>query len=702
MDQGRSFSPDRRRFLKASAAVAGGSLLIGINWNLQADAVADDAGFQPNAWVALHADGRVEITVAESEMGQGPYTLMPMLVAEELEVPWERVRVLRAGVDPVYGFQLTGGSTSIRKGWVMLREAGAIARQILLQAAARQWGIDPSRCRAENARVFDDGGRSIPYEQLLPATAGMALPEKAWLKPPSQFRVIGQPLPRKDVPDKVTGQARYGIDIRLPGQLQATVVHCPVLGGRVKSYDDRKARQSPAVVDVFEIDEGLAIVAKDSWSAFQAAKSIDIEWEEGDGASFDSDDWAGRLREYEKREASRVFTVGEPQPSGELIRAEYLQPFQAHMTMEPMNCTVHFDEGRLRIWAPTQSPSLAYGTAKRLSQNAIERGWHKLMNRVFGGYDDSIEVNTTLLGGGFGRRLKQDFVSEAVQIASRFDVPVQLLWTREEDVQHDFYHPMTYHRMAARLDQQGRPQLWLHDIAGGGISDRGARHGYEIVHQRIRSYNFPQPVPKGPWRSVSPHFNVFAVEHFIDELARKANRDPLEYRLELLPAGRLRHCLERVAELVQQDGQANDASVGYAVASTFDSHVAEAVVLQPSDKNGGYRVARVYCVIDCGIVINPDIVRQQMESSIIFGLTAATLTRITFRKGRVQQSNFHDVPTLGIHQLPEIRVEIIENEEKPGGLGEPGVPPLAPALANAWLAATGEPVRSLPVELKAG
>jgi len=244
MEEGRSFSPDRRRFLKASAAVAGGSLLIGINWNLQADSNNDDAGFQPNAWVALHEDGRVEITVAESEMGQGPYTLMPMLVAEELEVPWDRVRVLRAGVDPVYGFQLTGGSTSIRKGWVMLREAGAIARQILLQAAARQWGIDTSRCRAENARVFDDGDRSVSYEQLLPVAAGLPLPEKAWLKPPQQFRVIGQPLPRKDVPGKVTGQARYGIDVRLPGQLQATVVHCPVFGGRVKSFDDRKARQS--------------------------------------------------------------------------------------------------------------------------------------------------------------------------------------------------------------------------------------------------------------------------------------------------------------------------------------------------------------------------------------------------------------------------------------------------------------------------
>ena len=699
MQQGKPFSPDRRRFLKASAAVAGGSLLIGINWNLQADEATAEAGFQPNAWVALHADGRVEITVAESEMGQGPYTLMPMLVAEELELPWERVRVVRAGIDPVYGFQLTGGSSSIRKGWVILREAGAIARQILLQAAARHWGIDPSRCRAQDARVFDDGDRSIPYEQLLPTAAGLPLPDKAWLKPPGQFRIIGRPLPRKDVPDKVTGRARFGIDVHLPGQLQATVVHCPVFGGRVKSFDDRKARQSPAVVDVFEIDEGLAIVARDSWSAFQAAKQIDIEWEEGEGAAFDSDDWAKQLRKYEQREASRVFTAGQPEASGELIRAEYLQPFQAHMTMEPMNCTVHFDQDRLRIWAPTQSPSLAYGTAKGLSQNIVERGWHKLMNRVFGGYDDSIEVNTTLLGGGFGRRLQQDYVAEAVQIASRFEVPVQLLWSREEDVQHDFYHPMTFHHLAARLDGKGRPQLWLHDIAGGGISDSGARHAYAIEHQRIRSYDFPQPVPKGPWRSVSPHFNVFAVEHFIDELARQAKRNPLEYRLVLLPEGRLRHCLERVAERVRQDGPPEDASVGYAVASTFDSHVAEAVVLRPDAASGKFRVARVYCVIDCGIVINPDIVRQQMESSIIFGLTAATLTRITFRKGRVQQSNFHNVPVLRIHQLPEIRIEIIDSDEKPGGLGEPGVPPLAPALANAWLAATGRPVRELPLRL---
>jgi isoquinoline 1-oxidoreductase beta subunit len=698
MDHGTSFRPDRRRFLKASAAVAGGSLLIGVNWNLQADGGEDANGaFRPNAWVAVHPDGRVEITVAESEMGQGPYTLMPMLVAEELEVPWSSIKVSRAGIDPVYGFQLTGGSTSIKKGWVLLREAGAIGRQLLLQAAARQWGIPVQRCRARDGRVFDDQGRSIEYRHLLGIATTLDLPEKAWLKPPESFRVIGQPLPRTDVPDKVSGRAVYGIDVRLPGQLFATVIHPPVFGGRLESFDDRKARESASVVDVFEIDQGLAIVARDSWSALQAARRIEVTWRDGDRAGFSSADWAETLRDYATREPDKVISSGSPEPSGTLIEAEYLQPFQAHLTMEPMNCTVHFDDGKLRIWAPTQSPSLAYGSAKRLTQNKLERGWHKLMNRVFGGYDDSIEVNTTLLGGGFGRRLKQDFVEEAIQIAARFDVPVQLLWSREEDVQHDYYHPMTYHRLAARLDANGRPDLWLHDVAGGGVSPSGARHGYRIAHQRIRSFNFPQRVPKGPWRSVSPHFNVFAVEHFIDELAHKAGRDPLRYRLDLMPGGRLKHCLETVANRVASDGLSAGEEVGYAAASTFDSHVAEAVVLR--EQQGKYRVARVYCVIDCGIVINPDIVRQQMESSIVFGLTAALLTEITIEQGRVQQSNFHDVPALRFEQTPEIIVEIIDSQEKPGGLGEPGVPPVAPALANAWLAATGKPVRRLPLRL---
>ncbi len=699
MNGGQAFNPGRRRFLKASAAAAGGSLLIGINWSVAADAApADDAEFQPNAWVALHADGRVEITVAESEMGQGPYTLMPMLVAEELEVPWSSIRVLRAGIDPVYGFQLTGGSTSIRKGWVLLREAGAIARQILLQAAARQWQVPVEQCRAEQGRVYDAGGRSLSYAELLPAASKLDLPQKAWLKPPEQFRVIGQPLPRKDVPDKVCGKAVYGIDVRLPGQLFATVIHPPVFGGRLKSFDADDAYRLKGVVEVFEIEQGLAVVARDTWTAFQAARRIKPQWDEGANSDFSSEEWAQSLRGYASREPGKEVVVGEPVAGGDLIEAEYLQPFQAHMTMEPMNCTVHFDGGKLRIFAPTQSPSLAYGSAKRLTQNSLERGWHKLMSKVFGGYDDSIEVNTTLLGGGFGRRLEQDFVEEAIQIAARFDKPVQLVWTREEDVQHDFYHPMTFHRMAARLDDKGMPHTWLHDIAGGGVSAGGARHAYAIAHQRIRSYNFPQPVPKGPWRSVAPHFNVFAVEHFIDELARQAGQDPLQYRLKLLPQGRLRHCLQQVGQRVAADGLADGEWVGYAVAFTFDSHVAEAVVLGRGD-SGGYAVRRVYCVIDCGIVINPDIVRQQMESSIVFGLTAATLTEITIKQGRVEQSNFHDVPALRMHQLPEIIVEIIDSQEKPGGLGEPGVPPLAPALANAWLAATGEPVRRLPLRL---
>ncbi len=703
MNRAQAFHPDRRRFLKATAAVAGGALLIGINWSRGVEAAEQEADgsedFQPNAWVALHADGRVEITVAESEMGQGPYTLMPMLVAEELEVPWSSISVLRAGVDPVYGFQLTGGSTSIKKGWVLLREAGAIARQLLLMAAARQWGIAPERCRARDGQVFDDSGRSIAYTRLVGLAASLPMPDKAWLKPPEDFHVIGQPLPRTDVPQKVTGQAVYGIDVRRPGQLFATVVHPPVFGGRLRAFDDTGARESPAVVDVFAIDQGVAVVARDTWSAFKAAQRLSIDWDPGERSGFRSQDWEDRLRGYDARPPSREHVRGTPEAvTGDRIEAEYLQPFQAHMTLEPMNCCVHFDDGKLRIWAPTQSPSLAYGSAKRLTQNRIERGWHKLLNKVFGGYDDSIEVNTTLLGGGFGRRLEQDYVEEAIQIAARFEVPVQLVWTREQDVRNDFYHPMTYHRMAAELDAQGMPRLWLHDIAGGGVSSWGARHDYAIPHQRIRSYDFEPPIPKGPWRSVAPHFNVFAVEHFIDELARQAGHDPLDYRLQLLPDGRLKRCLLRLAERVKADGLNKNERIGYAAASTFDSHVAEAVVLRDLG-TGRYRVDRVYCVIDCGIVINPDIVRQQMESSIVYGLTAATLTEITVENGQVQQSNFHDVPALRLHQLPEIFVDIVDSTQKPGGLGEPGVPPLAPALANAWLASTGKPLRRLPLRL---
>lgn len=703
-----SFNPDRRRFLKASGAIAGSSLMIGLSWGCSAEhgSAQKQAGFSPNAWLRITPDELITVFVAESEMGQGPYTLMPMMVAEELEVKWEQILVERASVDPVYGYQMTGGSGSIRKGWSTLRQAGAIAREILIRAAALEMAVPYSECRAEYGRVEHLGsGKSLSYGQLIKAAANIEIPEKIYLKELDEFKIIGTSVQRKDVPGKTDGTAKFGIDTRLPGQLYATTVHCPVFGGNATTFDYAEVKDNKNIVDVFKINQGVAIVAKDTWSAFSAVKKIKIDWSEEINSKQSTESIIKKIKQAGALPAKKDFQKGNVDiafnNAEQSLSSEYLQPFQAHVPMEPMNCTAWFkSDGALEIWAPTQSPSDAYDEAKSLTQSKVERGLRKIKNTIIDDYDDSISVNTTLLGGGFGRRLVQDFVSEAVQIAERFEQPVQLVWTREEDVQHDYYHPLTVHEMKAVLDSKGVPVGWEHIIKGARVSSWGAEHSYEIDNQRIKVFDTGEIIPKGPWRSVAPHYNVFAVEHFLDELAIKGNNDPVELRLKLLSESpRLRHVLELAADRANWPGKSNDAfSYGSAVSSSFGSHVAQVLELEKVSEQA-YRVSKVVCVIDCGVVINPDIVKQQMEGSIIFGLSAATKSKITLKNGRVEQSNFHDYPILRMDEVPEIEVIIVQNEEDPGGIGEPAVPPVAPALANALMADTGQAVRELPIKI---
>ncbi|MDX2506714.1 MAG: molybdopterin-dependent oxidoreductase [Gammaproteobacteria bacterium] len=703
-----SINPDRRRFLKISGAIAGSSLLIGFNWGCSTDNDLDQKqeSFSPNAWLRISPDDLITVIVAESEMGQGPYTLMPMMVAEELEVRWDQIRVERASVDPVYGYQMTGGSGSIRKGWSTLRQAGAIAKEILLRAAALEMSVPYSECRAESGRVEHPGsGKSLSYGQLIKASADIAIPEKVFLKELKEFKIIGTPVHRKDVPGKIDGTAKFGIDTRLPGQLYATTVHCPVFDGHAIAFDSAEIRKNKNIIDVFKIKQGVAIVAKDTWSALSAAKKIKIDWSKEIDSKQSTESIIKKIRQADTLPAEKVIQKGDVDFSfkgAKLIYSrQYLQPFQAHMTMEPMNCTAWFkSEGALEIWVPTQSPSDAYEVAKGLTQSRVERGLRKIKNAIIDDYDDSISVNTTLLGGGFGRRLQQDYVSEAVQIAEHFEQPVQLVWSREEDVQHDYYHPLTVHEMKAVLDSNGIPIGWEHIIKGARVSSWGAEHSYEIENQRIKVFDTGEIIPKGPWRSVAPHYNVFSVEHFFDELAIKGNNDPVKLRLSLLSKSpRLRNVLELAADRVSWPGKSNGVfSYGSAVSSSFGSHVAQILKLEKISELQ-YRVNKVVCVIDCGVVINPDIVKQQMEGSIIFGLSAATKSKITLKKGRVEQSNFHDYPILRMDETPEIEVIIVQNEEEPGGIGEPGVPPVAPALANALMADTGQAIRELPIKI---
>lgn len=701
----KAFHPDRRRFLKLSTAAFGSGLILGVNWSCSPDnEIPDsrtDTGFSPNAWLIITAAGTTTIFVAESEMGQGPYTLMPMLVAEELELDWKAISVKHASLDPAYGWQATGGSTSIRKGWITLRQAGAIAREILLQAGASSMQVPVSDCEARLGMiVHTPTGQKMAYAELVDIAAKLPVPETVLLKEPGEFVILGQPLPRTDIPEKVNGKARFGIDTRLPDMLYATITHCPVFGGSAKRIDDTEARKIRGVKDIFEIDEGVVVVAADTWTAFKAKEALQITWNPGANATLSSKQLADRLRKLSSEDGETTWQQGENADSdgiAKIIRADYLQPLQAHMTLEPMNCTAHFrEDGKLQIWAPTQSPSSARETAKARSQSIVERG----INKLFGEGKGSIEVQTTLLGGGFGRRLKQDFVAEVVQIAQRFKHPVQLVWPREEDIQHDFYHPLTLHRMRGAIDKTGQPVTWEHFISGPRVDADGASPPpYAIPDIRVILKDIGEVIPRGPWRSVSTHYNAFAVEHFLDELAHAGKQDPLELRLQLLKSHpRLQNVLKTAAKSAGWPADTNARYLGIAALSSFGSHVAEVVELRPTAKQG-LVVHKVTCAIDCGVVINPDIVKQQMEGSIIFGLTAALKSKITIENGQVEQSNYHNCPILKFDETPEIEVIILSNEEEPGGIGEPGVPPLAPALANAVLAATGQPVRELPIDL---
>lgn len=705
----KDFSPDRRKFLKLGAGVAGASLVLGISWSCSAESpdtpgTLDDV-FAPNAWLKIDPQGRITVIVAESEMGQGPFTLLPMMVAEELEVAWDAIRVERAPLKSVYGYQMTGGSSSIRKGWATLRQAGAIARELLVQAAANSWQVAATSCRAQRGQVYHaESGQSASFAELAPLAAELPIPQTALLKEPAEFTIIGTPAPRTDTPDKLNGRARFGIDTRLPGMRYATITHCPVFGGQPKQIDDRAARAIKGVLDIFTIDEGVVVLATDTWSAFKGRAALEIEWDPGEKQQLSDESIMQMMTDRQIDDSSLITRQGNPDQllEEEALEERFMLPFQAHVPLEPMNCTASYEEsGKLRVWAPTQSPSAAYDSANAATRSKISRAATKIQRQLFDTEDSSIEINTTLLGGGFGRRLKQDYVSEAAQIAKRIKAPVQLVWTREEDVQHDYYHPLTLHDLRGRLDDKGVPTAWHHTIRGPNAKQYGASSlPYAIPNLRVDVINLGKEVlPVGPWRSVHHHYNAYAVEHFFDRLARAGGQDPVELRLRMMTASpRLRKTLEVAAEAAGWDY--GSGLYGAASAAGFGSYVSEIVQLEPH--GNGLRIAKITCVLDCGIVINPDIARAQMEGSIIFGLTAALKSSINIQHGRVQQSNYHNYPLLTMAETPPIEVVLIDSQESPEGIGEPGVPPLAPALANAVMAASGKPVRSLPLDFVGG
>src|SRR5438309_387502 len=688
---------NRREFLKTGAA-AGATLVIGLYLPAVdprgSHAPAAREPFKPNAWIEIRPDGAVTIWTGRSEMGQGVRTAMPMIVAEELEADWTRVRVAQADADPAYGDQFTVGSRGVRSGFEPLRKAGAAAREMLIAAAALSWNVPRDACRARNGMVEHvPTGRRVGFGELTARAATLPVPADPPLKPTSEFRILGKRMPRLDTPDKVSGAAVFGLDVRVPGMVYSAVARCPVFGGRVETFDPAPALAVPGVQRVVQIASGVAVVAERTWAAFQGKRALKIEWDEGRAARWSSDGIWSAFAAAAARSGEVVRAVGDVdanlQAAARTVEAVYQAPYLAHACMEPMNCTAQVRDGRCEIWAPTQSPQGVQAAAARVTGLPVE----------------AIAVHVTYLGGGFGRRGGPvDYATEAVELAQKITGPVQVVWTREDDIQNALYRPATYNVLRGGLDARGAPLAWSHRLVGpaGGafMITRGADElVYPVPHFRLERVIEDPGIPVAPWRGVGPSQNGWVVESFVDGLAHAAGKDPYAYRRELV-AGQPR--LLGVLDLAAQRAGWGTAppprgrSRGIALwqfGETFLSQVAEVSVAP----DGTVRVHRVVCAADCGILVNPDTVEAQLQGAIVFGLTAALYGEITIERGRVAQSNFSDYRMLALAEMPEIEVHLVPSEAPPSGVGEAGLPPIAPAVCNAIFAGTGKRTRRLPI-----
>jgi isoquinoline 1-oxidoreductase beta subunit len=696
------FKLGRRDFLKISAG-AGAGLWLGAGLGGDAQA-ATPAAFSPSAFLSIDRKGAVTIWVAKSEMGQGIRTSLPMLVAEELEADWSKIRIEPAVADAKYGEMMTGGSTSVRTTWEPLRKVGATAREMLLAAAAARWRVDRTACRAEAGAVIGPGGKRLSYGELAAEAAKLPVPKDPPLKDPKDFRLLGKPVHRLDTPDKITGRAVFGIDVHVPRMLHATVARCPVFGGKAKSFDASKAKAVRGVRGVYQVPSGVAVVADSTWSAIQGREALAIVWDEGPAAGLDS---AAIRAAFEKalekpQGVARRDGAGAAalQGAAKKVEALYELPFLAHATMEPMNCTADVRGGRATLWSPNQAPQ-----------------WHQqAVAKALGIAPEEVTVHTTLLGGGFGRRAMPDFSVEAALVSKAAGAPVKVLWTREDDMGHDFYRPASLHRLAAGLDAQGRLGAWTHRVVAPSITQQvfgrpsfqpGGKRPDMVEGAWDLPYGVPAievdyampevPVPIGWWRSVYASQTAFANECFLDEIAAAARRDPLELRRELLAADpRLRGAVELAAEKAGW-GQPLPAGRGRGIAChfSFGSRVAE--VAEVSSQGGRPQVHRVVAAVDCGRVVNPDTVAAQIEGAIVYGLSAALRGEITIERGRAKQTTFGEYAPLRLEEMPVVEVHIVPSSEPPGGIGEPGLPPIAPAVANAWFSASGRRARRLPI-----
>jgi isoquinoline 1-oxidoreductase beta subunit len=704
----------RRVFLRATAA-AGGGLVLSVSLPFAGRAARAADAFAPNAFIRIAADGPVTLTMPYVEMGQGTYTSIPMLIAEELEIDLGQVRLEHAPpdeklyVNPLLGVQATGNSNAIRGAWQPLRQAGATARTMLVAAAAKRWNVEPTTCRAERGAVLHPAtARRLTYGELAADAARLPVPDKVALKEPKDFKLIGTPAKRLDLPAKIDGTAMFGIDARPPGVKIATLAQSPVFGGRVKRVDDTAAKAVKGVRQIVRLDDAVAVVADHMGAAKKGLAALVVEWDDGPHGRLATKDILEELQQATLKPgvvAQNIGAVDQAMPGAATkVEATYHVPFLAHATMEPMNCTVHLRPGSCEIWVGNQALARA------------QRGAAKVAGLPL----DKVVMHNHLIGGGFGRRLESDGVERAVEIAKHVDGPVKVVWTREEDIQHDMYRPMFLDRLSAGLDAKGRPVVWNNRFAGPSIIARwlpgGFNNGldpdttegaidlvYDLPNLHVEYVRAEPPgIPTAFWRSVGPSHNVFVTESFMDELAYAANQDPVAYRLALLDkTPRAKAVVALAAEKAGWGQKLPPRSGrGVSVQHAFGSYMAMVADVEVA-KDGTVRVRRVVCAVDCGIVVNPDTVRAQIQSAAMFGITAALYGGITLKNGRVEQSNFDSYQILRMNEAPDVEVHIVPSQESPGGMGEAGVSLIVPAVTNAIFAATGKRLRTLPVDTSA-
>jgi isoquinoline 1-oxidoreductase subunit beta len=713
---------ERRDFLKISVAASGG-LLIGFRFpGISTVASAQSSSeqhpsattFMPNAFVRIGTDERITVIVNHSEMGQGVYTSLPMLLADELDADWTKVGFEAAPVDPKYnhpafGMQMTGGSSSVYSGLQQFREGGAAARAMLIAAAAQQWNVDASTCLTESGAVFNEKGQKLTYGHLATAAAKLPPPEHVQLKDPKTFKLIGKPIKRLDTPEKLNGEAVFGIDVKLRGMLTAVITRPPIFGATMKSFDDSRARSMPGVKKIVAIPAGVAVIADTFWQAKTARDALRVEWDEGSMQNFNTSEMMHQFRERAKSPGTSVRNDGDATAAlasaAKKIEAVYEVPYLSHLMMEPLNCAVDLRADSCEVWTGSQFQTIDRANAAKIAGLPPEK----------------VQLHTTFLGGGFGRRAnpQSDFVVEAVHVAKAAGVPVKVIWTREEDMAGGWYRPAFLHAIKGGIDASGNAVSWRSRLVGQSIMagtpfaavmmkgkdyDPASVEGvddlpYEIPNLVVESHQAEIKVPVQWLRSVGHSHTAFATECFVDELAGLAQKDPYQFRRALLQK-HPRHL--GVLDLAAQKagwGKPLPKGMGQGIAVHFAFESYSAHVAEVSVEDGKVRVHRMVCAIDCGQYVNPGIIAAQTEGGAIFGASAALFQELTFENGRLQQTNFNTFPVMRMNECPQIETHIVDNHEKSGGIGEPGVPCAAPAIANAIFAATGKRIRKLPIRL---